>query len=109
MATVYLNIYSVDGTNVYIEERDNGYLMEIWVAPVNYDGSIDHTMWAGLEEDMWDEYLNSDKTKISKITLKRFLTILQKDYADWFIGWDDVIPKLNILHRVSFPELYKLK
>ena len=109
MATEYLNIFSVDGTNVYIEERDNGYLIDIWVAPVNDDGSIDHTMWSTLRDDMWDEYLKLEKCKVSKITLKRFQTILFKDYADWFDGWDDVIPLLNTLHKKAYPQLYKLK
>ena len=100
-----LNIYSIDGCSVYIEERDeNNFFIDLWEAAVNADGSIDHTMWTLIEEqESLDNYFDSDKVIVSTITVKRFLTILTKDYADWFDGWDNVIPKLNELHRKTYP------
>lgn len=99
------NIYSIDGCNVYIEERDkNNFFIDLWDAPVMADGSIDHTMWGIVEDqEVIDNYFDSDKVIVSTITIKRLLTILTKDYAYFFDGWDNVIPKLNELHKKIYP------
>lgn len=99
------NIYSIDGCNVYIEERDeNNFFIDLWEAPVMIDGSIDHTMWGIIEDqEIIDNYFDSDKVKVSSITTKRFITILTKDYADWFYDWDKVIPELKELHEKTYP------
>jgi len=100
-----LNIYSIDGCSVYIEERDeNNFFIDLWEAPVMINGSIDHTMWSIMEEqEIIDNYFDSDKVKVSNITTKRFITILTKDYADWFYDWDKVIPELEELHEKTYP------
>jgi len=56
-----LNIYSIDGCNVYIEERDeNNFFIDLWEAAVNADGSIDHTMWTLIEEQETLDNLNEN-------------------------------------------------
>ena len=78
------NIYSIDGCNVYIEERDeNNFFIDLWEAPVMINNSIDHTMWGIIEDqEIIDNYFDSDKVKVSSITTKRPPNAAQEESTD---------------------------
>jgi len=99
MSQTKLDILSINGSSVYIEERDTMYnlFLDCWVAPVNKDGSIDHKNWTAISDTELDWYFDRKKVKVGSISVDVFKLILNKPKKKLYGYFNHIVPKLNKL------------